>query len=45
MFSIGFPVSLFLGILLIWLSLPSILDEFPGILVEAYDFIEKLLQL
>lgn len=44
-FSIGFPVSLFLGILLIWLSLPSILDEFPGILVEAYDFIEKLLQL
>ncbi|MDP2901696.1 MAG: flagellar biosynthetic protein FliR [Methylovulum sp.] len=44
-FSVGFPVTLFLGILLMWLTLPNVLDQFSGILTEAYDLIEKVLRL
>lgn len=44
-FSVGFPVTLFLGILLIWVTLPNVLDQFSGILTEAYDLIETLLRL
>ena len=44
-FSVGFPVTLMLGILLIWLTLPDVLDQFTGILAEAYDLIGQLLKL
>jgi len=43
-FSVGFPVTLMLGIVLIWLTLPNLLDQFSGILTDAYDLIEKLLR-
>ncbi len=43
-FSVGFPVTLFLGILLMWLTLPDFLDQFSGILTDAYDLIEKVLR-
>jgi len=44
-FSVGFPVTLMLGILLIWLTLPNVLDQFDGILTDAYDLIGQLLRL
>ena len=44
-FSVGFPVTLMLGILLIWLTLPDVLDQFTGILTDAYDLIGHLLRL
>ena len=44
-FSVGFPVTLMLGILLMWQTLPDVLDQFTGILTDAYDFIGKLLRL
>lgn len=44
-FSVGFPATLFLGILLMWLTLPNLLDGFPDILGAAYDLLEKLLRL
>jgi flagellar biosynthetic protein FliR len=44
-FSVGFPVTLMLGMLLIWLTLPNALDQFSGILTDAYDLIEQLLRL
>jgi flagellar biosynthetic protein FliR len=34
-----------LGMLLIWLTLPDALDQFTGILTDAYDLIGQLLRL
>jgi flagellar biosynthetic protein FliR len=44
-FSVGFPVSLLLGMLLIWLTLPNVLEQFSDILTDAYDLIGRLLRL
>lgn len=44
-FSVGFPVTLMLGMLLMWLTLPDVLDQFTGILTDAYDLIGELLRL
>jgi flagellar biosynthetic protein FliR len=44
-FSVGFPVTLMLGLLLVWKTLPDALDQFSGILTDAYDFIGQLLRL
>jgi flagellar biosynthetic protein FliR len=44
-FSVGFPVTLMLGLLLIWKTLPDALDQFSGILTDAYDLIGQLLRL
>lgn len=44
-FSVGFPVTLMLGILLIWVTLPDVLEQFSGLLTDAYDFIGQLLRL
>jgi flagellar biosynthetic protein FliR len=44
-FSVGFPVTLMLGILLMWQTLPDVLDQFTGILTDAYDLIGKMLRL
>jgi flagellar biosynthetic protein FliR len=44
-FSVGFPVTLMLGMLLIWQTLPDSLDQINGLLSEAYDLIGKLLRL
>ncbi len=38
-FSVGFPVTLMLGMLLIWKTLPDVLDQFSGLLTDAYDLI------
>ncbi len=44
-FSVGFPVTLMLGLLLVWKTLPDALDQFSGMLTEGYDFIGQLLRL
>ena len=44
-FSVGFPVTLMLGMLLVWLTLPDVLEQFTGVLTEGYDLVEKLLKL
>jgi flagellar biosynthetic protein FliR len=44
-FTVGFPVTLMLGMLLVWKTLPDALDQFSGMLTDAYDFIGQLLRL
>jgi len=44
-FSVGFPVTLMLGLLLVWKTLPDVLDQFSGMLTDAYDLIGQLLRL
>lgn len=44
-FSVGFPITLMLGMLLVWKTLPDVLDQFSGMLTDAYDLIGQLLRL
>ncbi len=44
-FSVGFPVTLMLGMLLVWLTLPDVLDQFTGSLTETYELVGKVLKL
>ena len=45
-FSVGFPVTIFLGLMLIWLTLPQALDYFAeDLLLDAYDEIKILLKI
>ncbi|TAK61603.1 flagellar biosynthetic protein FliR [Methylobacter sp.] len=44
-FSVGFPVTLMLGILLVWKTLPDVSDQFSGMLTDGYDLIGQLLRL
>jgi len=44
-FSVGFPVTLMLGLALIWLTFPNVLGQFSGMLTDAYELIEQLLRL
>ncbi len=44
-FSVGFPVTLMLGILLVWKTLPDMSDQFSGMLTDGYDLIGQLLRL
>ena len=44
-FSVGFPVTLMLGMVLIWVTVPDVLDQFTGILTDAYDLVGQLLRL
>jgi flagellar biosynthetic protein FliR len=44
-FSVGFPATLMVGMLLIWKTLPDVLDQFSGMLTDAYDLVGQLLRL
>ena len=44
-FAVGFPVTLMTGMLLLWLTLPNVLDQFSGLLTNAYGLIAQLLRL
>ncbi len=45
-FSIGFPVTILLGLVLMWMTLPNVLDFFAtDILLDAYHVIGQLLRL
>ena len=44
-FAVGFPVTLMSGMLLLWLTLPNVLDQFSGLLTNAYGLIGQLLRI
>lgn len=44
-FSVGFPVTLMLGLLLVWKTLPDVLDQFSGLLTDSYELLGQLLRL
>ncbi len=44
-FAVGFPVTLMLGMLMLWLTLPNILNNFSGLLTSAYQLIGQLLRI
>ena len=44
-FSVGFPITLMLGILLIWFTLPDLLGLIPDLLDDAFDLIKQLLRI
>lgn len=44
-FSVGFPVTLLLGLLLIWGTLPNLFDHFNGLLLDAYQLLGQVLRL
>lgn len=43
-FSVGFPVSLLVGLVLIWLSLANVMHMFTGFLEEGLRLIQQILQ-
>lgn len=43
-FAVGFPVTLGLGLVLIWLTFPLVIGEFAGALPATYELIRKLLK-
>ncbi len=44
-FAVGFPVTLMLGMLMLWLTLPNVLNNFSGLLTSAYQLIGQLLRI
>ena len=44
-FSVGLPITLMLGMTLIWVTLPDALNQFTDILTGSYDLIGHLLRL
>jgi len=44
-FGVGFPITIMLGLVLIWISLPNILIVFSDVLVDGFRLINQLLKL
>ncbi len=44
-FSVGFPITLMLGMFLMWLTLPNLLDEFSELLNQAFQLIKDIMRL
>jgi flagellar biosynthetic protein FliR len=44
-FSVGFPITLILGILLIWMTLPNMLELLPDMFNDAFELLKHLLRL
>jgi flagellar biosynthetic protein FliR len=44
-FSVGFPITLMLGILLMWITMPDILELLPDIFNDGFNLIKQLLRL
>lgn len=43
-FAVGFPMTLMLGLVLMWLTLPSVLNEFNNLILETFDQVGLLLR-
>lgn len=43
-FSVGFPVTLMLGLVLMWLTVPDFTRQIGSVLQEAYQFIERVVR-
>jgi flagellar biosynthetic protein FliR len=44
-FSVGFPITLMLGILLMWITLPDMLALLPDMFNDAFELLKQLLRL
>jgi flagellar biosynthetic protein FliR len=44
-FGVGFPITIMLGMVLIWVSISSTLDVFSDVLSDGFRLINKLLKL
>lgn len=44
-FAVGFPITLVLGALLMWLTVPSVMNNFTNLLVESYSVIGDFLRI
>ena len=44
-FAVGFPITLMLGVLLIWVTLPEVLELIPDMLSDGFDLIKQLLRI
>jgi len=44
-FAVGFPITLLLGLLLMWVTLPAVLDSFTNLLAESYGVIGDFLRI
>lgn len=44
-FGIGFPITIMMGMILIWIILPSIIDSFSFVLSDGFQLINQLLRL
>lgn len=44
-FAVGIPITIMLGMVLIWISMSNSLDVFSNVLTEGYRLIEELLKL
>ncbi len=42
-FAVGFPVTMLIGFLLIWISLPDVMDNFEALLQDGFVLIQRLL--
>jgi flagellar biosynthetic protein FliR len=44
-FSVGFPITLMLGMLIMWATIPNILELLPNMFNEAFGLLKQLLRL
>ena len=44
-FAVGFPITLLLGLLLMWVTLPAVLGSFTNLLAESYSVIGDFLRI
>lgn len=44
-FAVGFPITLLLGAILMWATLPSVLNNFTNLLGESYGIISNVLRI
>jgi flagellar biosynthetic protein FliR len=43
-FSVGFPITMLLGFVLMWVSLPSLFDAFNQFLEDSFQLMMQLLR-
>jgi len=43
-FGVGFPITIMLGLVLIWVGLPHIIDIFELIMAEGFQFVKQVLR-
>ncbi len=42
-FAVGFPITLLMGFVLMWITLPNVMTGFDEAVVEAFDLIPAIL--
>jgi flagellar biosynthetic protein FliR len=44
-FAVGFPMSILIGFMLIWITLPDVMGNFSELLDEGLSFTQQLLRI